>query len=247
MKTNPWEERERQRYSDQIRKSYKYEMIRLGTSLVEFASRQLLTSPVTYRYRQRLIFSESILKTKFSSRAPTIFKEPKPSNTMRDFNRNATDVVVEHEENRYKDLDCDVRWEQELSQSVCILTLDGLNRFLHVNKVMLIVWFSFYCRPPRMSQIIDGKKISAEIRNELSAQIKQWMADGNRAPQLTAILIGEDPASSVYVNNKMKVSPVWVEFLREYALLARNSLNTNVKITTTIPINELYNFGFFWV
>ena len=57
-----------------------------------------------------------------------------------------------------------------------------------------------------MAKIIDGKKIAEQIRAELRDQIKEWTQLGNRPPHLTAILIGEDPASSTYVNNKMKVS-----------------------------------------
>lgn len=57
-----------------------------------------------------------------------------------------------------------------------------------------------------MAQLIDGKKIAAEIRQELRSQVEHWVAAGHRAPQLTAVLIGEDPASCTYVNNKMKVS-----------------------------------------
>lgn len=60
-------------------------------------------------------------------------------------------------------------------------------------------------RTPKMAQIIDGKKIAEDIRTELRTQIEQWVAEGHRAPQLTALLIGEDPASRTYVNNKMKV------------------------------------------
>lgn len=57
-----------------------------------------------------------------------------------------------------------------------------------------------------MAKLIDGKQISADIRSELHEQIDQWMANGNRAPQLTAILIGDDPASNSYVANKMKAA-----------------------------------------
>lgn len=56
-----------------------------------------------------------------------------------------------------------------------------------------------------MAKLIDGKLISAEIRAELKAQVNDWKAAGHRAPQLTAVLIGEDPASCTYVRNKMKV------------------------------------------
>lgn len=57
-----------------------------------------------------------------------------------------------------------------------------------------------------MAQIIDGKQIANEIRNELKGKIDKWVQEGHRPPQLTAVLIGDDPASCTYVRNKMKVS-----------------------------------------
>uniref|UniRef100_A0A2M4BVC8 methenyltetrahydrofolate cyclohydrolase n=1 Tax=Anopheles marajoara TaxID=58244 RepID=A0A2M4BVC8_9DIPT len=57
-----------------------------------------------------------------------------------------------------------------------------------------------------MAKLIDGKQIAADIRCELRQQVSSWIAQGNRAPQLTAILIGDDPASATYVNNKMKAA-----------------------------------------
>ncbi|XP_062560953.1 bifunctional methylenetetrahydrofolate dehydrogenase/cyclohydrolase, mitochondrial isoform X2 [Armigeres subalbatus] len=57
-----------------------------------------------------------------------------------------------------------------------------------------------------MAKLIDGKQIAADIRMELREQIEEWMKQGHRAPHLTAILIGEDPASSTYVSNKMKAA-----------------------------------------
>lgn len=61
--------------------------------------------------------------------------------------------------------------------------------------------------PNEMAKLIDGKQIAADIREELREQIVEWMKQGgHRAPQLTAILIGEDPASNTYVSNKMKAA-----------------------------------------
>ncbi|XP_035791104.1 bifunctional methylenetetrahydrofolate dehydrogenase/cyclohydrolase, mitochondrial-like isoform X3 [Anopheles albimanus] len=57
-----------------------------------------------------------------------------------------------------------------------------------------------------MAKLIDGKQIAADIRSELRQQISSWIAQGNRSPQLTAILIGDDPASATYVKNKMKAA-----------------------------------------
>lgn len=52
--------------------------------------------------------------------------------------------------------------------------------------------------------LLDGKKTSLEIRQELKEKIKAYMAKGHRAPGLAVILVGDDPASQVYVRNKEK-------------------------------------------
>ncbi len=54
-----------------------------------------------------------------------------------------------------------------------------------------------------MAQIIDGKKISAEIRAEITEEVKQMKAEGIH-PGLAVIIVGENPASQVYVRNKGK-------------------------------------------
>ena len=52
--------------------------------------------------------------------------------------------------------------------------------------------------------IIDGKKIAAELREELKKKIIEFKATYKSVPGLTVILIGEDPASKIYVKNKEK-------------------------------------------
>ncbi len=52
--------------------------------------------------------------------------------------------------------------------------------------------------------IIDGKKIAAEIREELKKEIDKLKADGKNVPGLVAIIVGENPASEVYVKSKSK-------------------------------------------
>lgn len=53
-----------------------------------------------------------------------------------------------------------------------------------------------------MSKIIDGKAISAAIRQELAEKTKQFKKENGFAPGLAVIIVGEDPASKVYVRNK---------------------------------------------
>ena len=52
--------------------------------------------------------------------------------------------------------------------------------------------------------IIDGKKTAAELREELKKKITKLKSNFNTVPGLTVILIGEDPASKIYVKNKEK-------------------------------------------
>ncbi len=52
--------------------------------------------------------------------------------------------------------------------------------------------------------IIDGKKTAAEIREELKQKIDGLKAEGKNVPGLVTILVGEDPASQVYVRSKIK-------------------------------------------
>ncbi len=52
--------------------------------------------------------------------------------------------------------------------------------------------------------IIDGKAISAKCKSETADEIKALTADGRRAPCLAVILVGNDPASQVYVRNKKR-------------------------------------------
>ena len=54
-----------------------------------------------------------------------------------------------------------------------------------------------------MSLRIDGKKISSDIKEELKEQVKQLKEEGISVC-LAVIQVGNDPASSVYVNNKKK-------------------------------------------
>lgn len=52
--------------------------------------------------------------------------------------------------------------------------------------------------------IIDGKKVSAETRERLTKEIAAYKEEYGRTPGLAVILVGENPASQVYVRNKHK-------------------------------------------
>ncbi|MCC6723890.1 MAG: bifunctional methylenetetrahydrofolate dehydrogenase/methenyltetrahydrofolate cyclohydrolase FolD [Saprospiraceae bacterium] len=52
--------------------------------------------------------------------------------------------------------------------------------------------------------IIDGKKLSDLIKSEIAAEVEKIKAAGGKIPHLAAVLVGDDPASQVYVRNKVK-------------------------------------------
>ena len=53
--------------------------------------------------------------------------------------------------------------------------------------------------------LINGKTVSAEIRNRLMQETAELKNKTGRMPGLATVLVGEDPASAVYVRNKNKI------------------------------------------
>ncbi len=52
------------------------------------------------------------------------------------------------------------------------------------------------------ARILDGKALAAKVRGEIAAQVRARIEKGKAAPGLVTVLVGEDPASAVYVRNK---------------------------------------------
>lgn len=89
-------------------------------------------------------------------------------------------------------------------------------------------------------ELIDGKKISAEIKEEIAEKVKGIVAQGGKKPHLAAILVGHDGGSETYVAHKVKAceqvgfDSTLVRFedtVTEAELLAKvNDLNNNADI-----------------
>jgi methylenetetrahydrofolate dehydrogenase (NADP+) / methenyltetrahydrofolate cyclohydrolase len=88
--------------------------------------------------------------------------------------------------------------------------------------------------------ILDGKKLSLEIKAELAAEVQELLAAGKRVPHLAAVLVGNNGASETYVASKAR-SCAEVGFqstlvrldegITEAALVAKiNELNANKEI-----------------
>ena len=55
-----------------------------------------------------------------------------------------------------------------------------------------------------MANIIDGKAISALIREEIALEVKEYNKKTGKLPGLAVVIVGDNPASQVYVRNKKK-------------------------------------------
>ena len=81
-----------------------------------------------------------------------------------------------------------------------------------------------------MAQILDGKQLAANIRADLKQRIHTLCQTGRRPPGLAVILVGDDPASAIYVNHKRKAC-------EEVGILSRAyDLDSN---TTTAELETL--------
>ncbi len=54
------------------------------------------------------------------------------------------------------------------------------------------------------AQLIDGREIADQLIEQLKTQVEQQVASGARRPGLAVVLVGDDPASQVYVRNKRR-------------------------------------------
>ena len=72
------------------------------------------------------------------------------------------------------------------------------------------------------TRLIDGKQIAREIRTELKEKIKALTAEGKPAPKLAVILVGEDPASQIYVRNKAKACG-WIRMESETITMSKDT------------------------
>ena len=77
--------------------------------------------------------------------------------------------------------------------------------------------------------ILDGRKTSSDIKNEIAVAVKKIVAGGSRAPHLAAVIVGEDGASLTYVGSKVR------------ACKKVGFDSTLVKLPKTTTENELLN------
>ncbi len=81
-----------------------------------------------------------------------------------------------------------------------------------------------------VAKIIDGKQVAAQVRQEVKNRVTERIAQGKRPPGLAVILIGNDPASHVYVNNKRRACDEVGIISRSYDLPAETTQYELLKI-----------------
>ena len=77
--------------------------------------------------------------------------------------------------------------------------------------------------------ILDGRKTSSDIKDEIAVAVKEIVAGGSRAPHLAAVIVGEDGASLTYVGSKVR------------ACKKVGFDSTLVKLPDTVTEDELLN------
>jgi len=74
-----------------------------------------------------------------------------------------------------------------------------------------------------VAKIIDGKTIAQQVRQEVAAKVQQRLANGKRAPGLAVVLVGDNPASQIYVGSKRRACEEVGFLSRSYDLPASTS------------------------
>ena len=88
-----------------------------------------------------------------------------------------------------------------------------------------------------MAQIIDGKAVSAAVRANVREQTEQLKAKGI-TPGLAVIIVGDDPASRVYVNNKKKACLDVGFYSEEYAMPADTTMEQLCDVIDTLNARD---------
>ncbi|NLD88193.1 MAG: bifunctional methylenetetrahydrofolate dehydrogenase/methenyltetrahydrofolate cyclohydrolase FolD [Clostridiales bacterium] len=78
--------------------------------------------------------------------------------------------------------------------------------------------------------LMDGKEVSKKMRVDIRADVDAFKAETGITPGLAVVIIGDDPASRVYVNNKKKRAGHCHMYSREYALPEETTQEELVKL-----------------
>jgi len=71
--------------------------------------------------------------------------------------------------------------------------------------ISILTVLCIFCRL-KVATVINGRAMAKQVKDELRAEVLQWVSEGHKPPCLTAILVGTVAASDTYVRNKMKAA-----------------------------------------
>jgi len=83
-------------------------------------------------------------------------------------------------------------------------------------------------------QIIDGKKVSANVKERVRLECDRLVKEHGVTPGLAVVIVGDDPASRVYVNNKKKACELVGFKSEEYALPAETTQEELLSLVDTL-------------
>ena len=87
-----------------------------------------------------------------------------------------------------------------------------------------------------MSELIDGKRVSEDTRAEIAKGIEELKESSGITPGLAAVLVGDDPASEIYVRNKRKACEKVGIYSKEHKLSAETTEQELLEV-----VNKLNN------
>ena len=90
-------------------------------------------------------------------------------------------------------------------------------------------------------QIIDGKKVSSEVKANVKKLTDELKETHGITPGLAVVIVGDDPASRVYVNNKKKACEAVGFISEEYALPAETTQEELLSLVDTLNNKESIN------
>ncbi len=88
-----------------------------------------------------------------------------------------------------------------------------------------------------MAMRIDGKAVSAKVKEEVAAEVEALKKQGV-CPGLAVVIVGDDPASRIYVNNKKKACQATGIYSEEYALPAATTQEELLALVETLNGKE---------
>ncbi|NWR95994.1 MTD2L cyclohydrolase, partial [Furnarius figulus] len=84
--------------------------------------------------------------------------------------------------------------------------------------------------------VISGTKLANQVLKEVQRDVESWISMGNKRPHLTVILVGDNPASHIYVRNKIKAAAA--VGISSEIILRPKDISQEELLDMTVKLNE---------